>query len=98
MSGNVGYAPMHRSLELFLAWKSLIFLCARDWTLREFWMGNCTWVMQLLLVHLKEMQELKEELASVSWYLHRGLGLGLLHMHQLLCASMHSLEIPARLS
>lgn len=54
--------------------------------------------MQLLLVHLKEMQELKEELACVSWYLHRGLGLGLLHMHQLLCASMHTLEIPARLS
>lgn len=42
MSGNVGYAPMHRSLELFLAWKSLILLCTRDWTLREFWMGNCT--------------------------------------------------------
>lgn len=45
MSGNVGYAPMHRNLELFLAWKSLILLCARDWTLREFWMGNCTRVM-----------------------------------------------------
>lgn len=59
-------------------------------------MGNCTCVMQLLLVHLKEMQDLREELVCVSWYVHRGLGLGLLHMHRLLC--MRTLEIHVRLS
>lgn len=54
--------------------------------------------MQLLLVHLKEKQELKEELVCLSWYLHKVLGLGLLDMHRLLCTSMHTLEIAARLS
>lgn len=65
-SGNVGYAHMHRSLELLLVWKSLILLCARDWTLLgSFGWANCTCVIQLLLVHLKEMQDLKEELVCV---------------------------------
>lgn len=41
MSGNVGYAPMHRSLELFLAWKSLI-LYVQGIGYREFCMDNCT--------------------------------------------------------
>lgn len=29
----------HRSLELLLVWKSLVRLCARDWTL----LGNFGW-------------------------------------------------------
>lgn len=37
-----------------------------------------------------------EELVCVSWYVRRGLGLGLLHMHRLLCTSMYTLEIPVR--
>lgn len=54
--------------------------------------------MQLLLVHLKEVQDLKEELVCVSCYVHRDLGLGLWHMHRLLHTSMHTLAIPVRLS
>lgn len=58
---------MHRSLELLLVWKSMILLCARDWTLLgSFGWANCTCVMQLLLVHLKEMQGLEEESICVS--------------------------------
>lgn len=57
---------MHRSLELLLVWKSQILLCARDWTLLgSFAWASCTCVIQLLAVHLKEAQDVQEELVCV---------------------------------
>lgn len=49
-----GNAHMHRSLELLLVWKLMIFLCVRNWTLLgSFGWSNCTCVTQLFFSALE---------------------------------------------
>lgn len=59
-SGNVRNAHIHGSFEL-LVWE--LIMCSWAWTL----LGSVGWTnsacaIQLLLVHLKEMQDFREEL------------------------------------